>query len=67
MLGERRNGTFDSKIFALNKEESTYEARKKYYEKIRAEVLHGVDSYEKNTRVKKRKFQDVDIVKFVAI
>ena len=40
---------------------------KKYYEKIRAEVLDGVDSYEKNTRVKKRKFQDVDIVKFVAI
>ena len=67
MLGERRNGTFDSKIFALNKEESTYEAPKKYYEKIRAEVLDGVDSYEKNTRVKKRKFQDVDIVKFVAI
>ena len=29
LLGEEANATFDSKLFPLNKEESTYEVRKK--------------------------------------
>ena len=57
---EEINATFDSKIFALNKDEPTYEARKKYYERKKAEELDGVDSYEKNKRAKKRKFEDVE-------
>ena len=44
----------------LNKDEPTYEARKKYYEKQRTEELDAVDSYEKNKKAKKRKFQDID-------
>ena len=55
---EEINATFDSKIFALNKDEPTYEARKKY-ERKKAEEPDEVDSYEKNKRAKKRKFQNV--------
>ena len=47
-------------MFALNKDEPTYKARKKYYEKQRTEKLDAVDSYEKNKKAKKRKFQDID-------
>ena len=51
LLREEIDATFDSKIFTLNKEESTYEARKNYYERIRADELDGVDSYENNKKV----------------
>ena len=40
--------TFQSKIFSLNKEEPTYEARKKYYERQMKEKLDALDSYKKN-------------------
>lgn len=60
MFREEIIETFNSKIFALSKDDSTYEARKKYYERQRAEELDAVESYEKNKRVKKRKFKDVD-------
>ena len=46
--------TFQAKIFALNKEEITYEARKKYYERKMAEELDAIDTYEKNKKVKKK-------------
>ena len=52
--------TFQAKIFALNKEEMTCEARKKYYERQMAEELDAIDTYEKNKKVKKRKFKNVD-------
>ena len=54
-MREEINAYFDWKIFTLNKEESTYEARKKSYERKRAAELDGVDSYEKNKKVKKKK------------
>ena len=60
LLTEEISQTFQAKIFALNKEDSTYEARKKYYERQMAEELDGVDTYEKNKKVKKRKFKNVD-------
>ena len=60
MLREEITSTFDSKAFALNNEDPTYEACKKYYERQEAEELDAVDSYEKNKRVKKRNFQDVE-------
>ena len=45
--------TFQTKISALNKEETTYEARKKYFERQMAEELDAVASYEKNRQLKK--------------
>ena len=53
LLREEISQTFQAKIFALNKEDSTYEAREKYYERKMAEELDGVDTYEKNKKVKK--------------
>ena len=40
--------TFQSKIFALNKDEPLYEARKKYYENQMEEKVDTVDSFEEN-------------------
>ena len=48
ILREQITQTFKSKIFALNKEEITYEARMKYFEKKMAEELDAIDSYEKS-------------------
>ena len=48
LLKDEITQTFQSKIFALNKEEITYEARKKYYERKMAEELDAVDTFEKN-------------------
>ena len=42
--------TFQSKISALNKEEITYEVRKKYYEKKVIEELDAIDTYEKKLK-----------------
>ena len=53
LLREEISQTFQAKIFALNKEDSIYEARKKYYERQLAEELDGVDTYEKNKKAKK--------------
>ena len=60
LLREEINATFDSTIFALNKDEPTYEARKKFYERQKTEEFDVVDSYEKNKKAKKRKSQDID-------
>ena len=40
--------TYNSKIFVLNKDELTYEARKKYFERKKEEELDAVDSFKKN-------------------
>ena len=53
LLREEISQTFQAKIFALNKEDSTYVARKKYYERQMVEELGGVDTYEKNKKAKK--------------
>ena len=51
LLRKEIYSTFGSKIFALNKDDPTYESRKKYYERQRAEELDAVDSYEINKKV----------------
>ena len=51
LLREEISQTFQAKIFALNKEGITYEARKKYYEWKMAEELDAIDTYEKNKKV----------------
>ena len=55
LLREEITQAFQSTIFVLNKDKPTYEARKKYYERQMPEELDGVDSYEKNKKVKKKK------------
>ena len=59
-MREEISQTFQAKIFSLNKEEITYEARKKYYEQKMAEELDALKTYEKDKKVKKRKFKNVD-------
>ena len=54
LLRKEISQTFQAKIFALNKEEITYEARKNYYERKMAEELDAIDTYEKNKKVKKK-------------
>ena len=60
LLREEIIQIYDSKIFALNKEQSTCEARKKYFERKKAENLDAVDSSEKNKKAKNKKFQSVE-------
>ena len=48
LLREEITQTFQSKIFALNKDEPLYEARKKYYENQMEEKVDTVDSFEEN-------------------
>ena len=60
LLIEKINSKFDSKLFALNKNDPTYEARLKYLERQRDENLDAVSSFEKNQKAKKRKFQTVE-------
>ena len=43
------------KYFVLNKDEPTYEERKKYYERQRTEELEAFNSYVKNKKAKKKK------------
>ena len=52
--------TFQSKIFALNKEDPTYKARKEYFENKMDEELDTVNSFEKSKNRMKRKFKDLD-------
>ena len=40
--------TFQGKIFALNKNDSKYEARKEYFENKMDEELDAVESFEKS-------------------
>ena len=60
LLREEITQTFNSEIFALNKDEPTYETRKKYYERQMEEELDGVDSPEKNKKIKTKKFKEID-------
>ena len=52
--------TLQAKIFALNKNDQTYEARKEYFENKMDEDLDAIDSFEKSKKRRKRKFQDID-------
>ena len=56
LLREEITQTFQSKIFALNKNGPTYKARKKYYKNQMEEELDAVDFVEKkkNRKIKKR-------------
>ena len=60
LLREEITQAFQSTIFVPNKDKPTYEARKKYYERQMPEELDGVDSYEKNKKLKKRRFKEID-------
>ena len=60
LLREKITQLFESKIFALNKDEPTYKSWKKYYERQMEEELDAVDFYEKNKKVKGRKFKNID-------
>ena len=60
LLRQEINQSYDAKIFALNKEDPTYEARKKYFEQKREEDLGTVNTFEKNKKAEKRKFQSVE-------
>ena len=53
LLREDISQTFQCKIFALDKDEPTYAARKKYYENQMAEELDAVDFFEKIRKQKK--------------
>ena len=52
--------TFQSKTFALNKEDSSYEARKEYFENKMDEEPDAVNSFAKSKNRRKRKFKDLD-------
>ena len=54
LLGQETEQTFEAKIFALDKNDQTYEAKKKYLERKREEDLDAVDSFgKKRTKIKK--------------
>ena len=63
--------TFQSKIFALNKEDPTYEARKEYFENKMDEELDTANSFEKSKNRMKRKFKvdkkSISIKKFLIV
>ena len=52
--------TFQVKIFALDKNDLTYEARKEYFENKMDEELDSVESFVKNKNKRKRKFKNID-------
>ena len=49
--------TYASKIFALNKEDPTYEARKRRFERKKEEDLDAVNIFEENKKAKKGNFK----------
>ena len=52
--------TFQGKIFALDKNDPTYEARKEYFENKMDEELDSVESFVKSRNKTKIKFKDID-------
>ena len=53
LLGQGIEQTFQAKIFALDKNDQTYEARKNYLERKKEEDLDAVDSFgKKRTKIK---------------
>ena len=49
--------TFQEKIFALNKNNSTYEARKEYFENKKEEDIDSVESFAKSKNKRKKKLK----------
>ena len=60
LLKEELEQTFQAKVFALDKNDQTYEARKKYYEQKKEEDLDAVNSFEKNKKAKKSTFKTIE-------
>ena len=52
--------TYQGKIFALDKNDPTYETRNEYFENKMYEELNSVESFEKTKNKRKRKFKDID-------
>ena len=52
--------TFQGKIFALDKNDPTYEARKEYFENKMDEELDSVESFVKSKNKRKIKIKDID-------
>ena len=52
--------TFQGKIFALDKNDPTYEARKEHFENKMDEELDSVESFLKSKNRKKKKIRDTD-------
>ena len=52
--------TYQGKIFALNKNNPTYEARKEYFQNKMDEEVDAVESFKKSKNRRKRKFKDID-------
>ena len=59
LLREEIHTTYDAKIFALNRNDPTYESQKKFYEREKAEHLDVVNTFKNNKKAKKRKFKSV--------
>ena len=52
--------TYQGKIFALDKNNPTYEARKEYFQNKMDEEVDAVESFKKSKNRRKRKFKDID-------
>lgn len=52
--------TLQGKIFALKKDDPTFEARKEYFESKMVEELDAVESFEKSKNRRKTKKKDID-------
>ena len=52
--------TYQGKIFALDKNNPTYEARKEYFQNKMDEEVDLVESFKKSKNRRKRKFKDID-------
>ena len=52
--------TFQGKIFALDKNNLTYKAKKEYFEDKMDEQHDAAESFEKSKNRRKRKFKDID-------
>ena len=57
LFREKINSKFDSKLFALNKNDTTYEVRLKYLERQRDESLDAVSSFQKIKKLKRESFK----------
>lgn len=55
LLKEKIIQIFQSKIFALNKEDPLFESKKKYYENKMEEELEAVENHEKSKKLIKEK------------
>ena len=60
LIREKIKNKFENKLFALNKNDPMYEARVMYLEREKEEDLDAVNSFDKNAKAKKRKFQTIE-------